>query len=215
MQSDDHQSPEPQKVKPAKRVSWAPTVKWIAICLTMLMFTAILYKAYRITTAPVRGVNAAVETVTDRLAIDIKKERSFGQLAEEAFTALEQYPVQEQATANERLMWAQSLRGSNKRVCRLNINFGQNLVPVYAAANNKSYATAKAVGSKEGRIIRTHILTKGRAVDLRAYWDHTDKNWKMRWRRLTFGKPLNDETAQNTLRKILADIPERCKTNAD
>ena len=66
------------------------------------------------------------------------------------------------------------------------------------------------MGSKQNRIIRVHLLTGGQEIGLRSYWNDDLKKWKMRWRRLTLGKPLNDDGAQNTLRQVLAAIPEHC-----
>lgn len=212
------EKPKKEKpVKPARRESWAPAVKWLFICLTMLLFTAILYKAYRVITAPARGISTAAEMVMDqasnvsnRLDVSLKKPKSFSQLSEEAFSILLEYPVQKPQKFGETLFWAQHLRGSNSQVCSFRYNFGDGDIPVYTAANNSNYKTAKAVGSKQNRIIRVHLLTGGQEIGLRSYWNDDLKKWKMRWRRLTLGKPLNDEGAQNTLRQVLAAIPEHC-----
>lgn len=203
--------------KPAKRVSWAPTVKWIAICLTMLMATLILYQVYRVLTAPVRGISGAAEMVKEsatsvgnRLDVQLKKPKSFSQLSEEAFNVLIDYPVQNASFA-QGLFYAQNLRGSNHQVCRFEIDFGNGNIPVFVAANNTEYQTAKAVGSLEGRIIRAHLLTGGREIGLRSYYEDESKKWKMRWRRMTLNKPLNDAGAQNTLREVLTLVPVRCQ----
>ncbi len=208
---------EPTKVKTVRKESWAPTVKWLFICLTMCLFTLILYKAYRVVTAPVRGISGAAELIKDqtssvsnRLDVALKKPKSFSQLSEEAFNILIDYPVQKPTKFGETLFWAQHLRGSNGQVCAFKLNFGDGEIPVYTAANNSKYQTAKAVGSLQDRIIRVHLLTGGDEIGLRSYWDDEAKKWKMRWRRLTFSKPLNDEGAQKTLRQILSEIPERC-----
>ena len=213
---------EPEETKPQKPVvikkhGWAPTIKWVAIFLTMLLFFIVIYKAYRVASAPVRGVSTATEAVkaqadqiANRLEVKVKKERTFGQLSETAFETLTQYPVRKPININERMFWAQNLRASNHQVCRFDLDFGNGAIPLYAAANNKTYETARAVGSKENRIIRVHIITGSPGIGLRAYWDQGEKAWKMLWRRMTVDKSFNDETAQKTLRKVLEAIPENC-----
>ncbi len=197
--------------------SWLSTIKWIAILLTMMLLSAVLYKAYRVASAPVRGVTSAADAVKEqadqianRLEVDIVKDKTFDQLAETAFNILNAYPVRKPVNINERLFWAQNLRSSNHQVCRFDYDFGTGSVPIYAAANNETYATAKAVGSKENRVIRVHVITGSPGVGLRAYWDQTEAQWKMRWRRVTFNKSFNDETARMTLRKVLSAIPDQC-----
>lgn len=211
-------APKKQKsARPARRESWAPAVKWIFICLTMLLFTLIVYKAYRVITAPARGISEAAEMVKDqasnvskRLDVSLKKPKSFSQLSEDAFEVLVDYPKQKPLGMTQKIYWAQHLRGSNQQVCTFKLDFGDGDIPVMTAANNKDYQTAKAVGSLQGRTIRVHLLTGEKEIGLRSYWNDDLKKWKMRWRRMTLGKPLNDEGAQNTLRKILAAIPDKC-----
>lgn len=212
---------KPKREKPAKRVSWAPTVKWIAICLTMFMLTLILYQVYRVMTAPVRGISGAAEMVKEsatsvgnRLDVQVKKPKSFSQLSEEAFKVLVDYPKQN-PSFSQGLFYAQHLRGSNNQVCRFNIDFGDGDIPVFVAVNNTNYQTAKAVGSLEGRIIRAHLLTGGREIGLRSYYEDETKKWKMRWRRMTFNKPLNDSGAQNTMREVLSLVPKNCQIKPD
>lgn len=207
---------KPKREKSAKRVSWAPTVKWIAICLTMFMLTLVLYQVYRVLTAPVRGISGAAEMVKEsatsvgtRLDVKVKKPKSFSQLSEEAFKVLVDYPEQN-SSFSQGLFYAQHLRGSNHQVCRFKVDFGDGEIPVFVAANNTDYQTAKAVGSLEGRIIRAHLLTGGREIGLRSYYEDETKKWKMRWRRMTLNKPLNDAGAQNTLREVLSLVPENC-----
>lgn len=218
------QAKKPKKEKApklARRVSWAPTVKWIAICLVMFMLTLILYKTYRVMTAPVRGISGAAEMVKEsasnvagRLDVSLKKPKSFSQLSEEAFNVLVDYPEQS-ATFGKKMFYAQNLRGSNNQVCAFTVDFGDGDIPAYVAANNSTYQTAKAVGSLEGRIIRVHLLTGGREIGLRSYWDDAAKKWKMRWRKMTLDKPLNDAGAQNTLREVLILIPDQCRIMPD
>ena len=217
MEPENTKPPKAEKPVVIKKHSWAPAIKWVAIFLTMLLLFIVLYKAYRVASAPVRGVNTAAEAmiektdqIANRLEVKVKKERTFGQLSETAFETLTQYPVRKPLNINERLFWAQNLRASNHQVCRFDLDFGNGPIPLYAAANNKTYATARAVGSKENRIIRVHIITGSPGVGLRAYWDQTEKAWKMRWRRMTVDKSFNDETAQQTLRRVLEAIPENC-----
>jgi len=161
--------PRPAKVQTVRKESWAPTVKWLFICLTMLLLTLVLYKAYRVVTAPVRGIGEAAEMIKDqtssvsnRLDVALKKPKSFSQLSEEAFNVLTEYPAQTASNLGESLFWAQNLRGSNRQVCRFNINFGDGKIPVFTAANNSKYQTAKAVGSLQNRIVRVHLLTAKR-----------------------------------------------------
>lgn len=219
--AEQPQTKKPKKEKPDRRVSWAPTIKWIAICLTMFMLTLILYQVYRVMTAPVRGISGAAEMVKEsatsvgnRLDVKLKKPKSFSQISEEAFSVLVEYP-QQKPTFTQGLFYAQHLRGSNQQVCRFNIDFGGGNIPVFVAANNMDYQTAKAVGSLEGRIIRAHLLTGGREIGLRSYYEDESKKWKMRWRRMTLNKPLNDTGAQNTLRQVLALVPKNCQTRPD
>ena len=229
MIEDPHKTSEATSSEPASnsyaggqktvvhKESWAPAVKWIAICLTMFMFTLILYQTYRIVTAPVRGLGTAIESVrggaeamATRLDVDLDKPKTFSQLSEEAFAILNAYPVKQARNWDESIYWMQNLRGSNSQVCRFTVDFGDGPIKILTAANNDDYATAKSVGSLQDRIIRVHIVTEGRQLGLRSYWDDESKVWKMRWRRLTFSKPLNDAAAQNTLYRILNEIPVHC-----
>lgn len=206
------------------RESWAPTIKWVAIAVTVCVLAAFAYKAYRVATAPVRAaqdmsenMSAATEAAKDkasdminRLEVDASDAERLNVLSEAAFVTLTEMPETKPATINDRVFRAAHLRDNGGKVCKLSMDFGNGDIPVFVAANNKTYATAKALGSKEDRIIRVHIVTADDDVAIRSYWDMETKAWSLRWRRATMGKPISDAVAEARLMDILAEVPDGC-----
>lgn len=203
-------------------------IKWVAIAIVFSVIAVFAWKAYHIAMTPVRvaqdmGSSISETTaslkkqtgkVVNRLEIPIETAKRFELLSETAFQVLVDYPVTKPKSVSDRMFRAANLRHSLNQVCEMQLDFGNGPIPVFAAANNKAYMTAKDLGAKEDRIIRVHIKTGDDDLSVRSYWDRQSKGWAMRWRRATLGKPISDEVAQARLVDVLKAIPDQCVKSA-
>lgn len=202
-------------------------VKWVAIAVSLGFIFAIGWTGYKLISAPAKAAANATESVTqavksgvgsvtdgtsnviNRLRIPSSNQPLTNKLAETAFARLANMPPTPPDTLKARSYWAANLRGHEARVCQLSIDFGGGAVPILLAADNKAYARAKSLGSKNNRLMRIIIRAKGDDLPLRVEWDAESQNWIMKWRSTTVKKPLEDAVASERLHDILVGT-EKC-----
>ncbi len=207
-------------------------VKWVAIAVVMLTVLGFGYGAYKLVTRPVvavtdaagKMVDAASEgagaikdgagNVINRLAIPTQDQVALDALAEASFTLLHNYPVTKPDGMKERLFRATNFGDSEKKVCKMSVNFGGGDLDAYGGANNEDYAKSKSLGSKDNRLIR-FILRAGRDdIPMNVVWDNDASHWQMKWRPTTVKKPLDDTTAEARIFDLLRKIQTQCKGGA-
>lgn len=191
----------------AERASEAiNAIKWVAIAVVTVTLAGGAYGIYKVVSAPAKAVGNAAGAVTEtvktgtdkikdtgsdvinRLNIPTKNQAALNRAAEAAFKALTTMTETNPEGMKERIYRRTNFGGHENRVCKLNVDFGAGAIPVSLAADNKAYATAKALGSKEGRLVRI-ILTAGNTdISLRTEWDTQTQNWAMRWKATTLKK---------------------------
>ena len=205
------------------------TIKWVAIAIVTLVFFFIGVKIYQIIAAPAAMVGDAVDGVSDavkssseavaegtssvinRLDIPTTDQRRLNRLSENAFTALSTMPAKEPEGIKERMFWSSNLGGHDGRVCEMELDFGNGAIPVFAAADNEAYATARALGSKDDRLMRFLIETGDEDVAINAVWDEDNQLWQMKWKRTTLSKPVSDSVAQARMFDVLGHVSKRCQ----
>lgn len=203
-------------------------IKWvaIAICLGLVILTG--SAVYKFVTAPVRAVGNAAETVTDtvksgaetvkegtadiikRLVIAAPNQRALDASAERAFAALIKMPPREPSGLKERVFWTTHFGGHENKVCALSLNFGGDDISVFIAADNKDYAVAKSLGSKNDRLMRVLIRANGDDLALNTEWDAEKGAWVMKWRANTIKKSLNDKDAAKRMMDVLGAAAGQC-----
>jgi len=153
-------------------------IKWVAIAVVTLTLAGGVFGAYKVVSTPAKAVGNAAGAVTDtvktgadkikdsgsevlnRLEISATNQRGLNTAAEAAFKALTNMAVTEPDGMKDRIYRRTNFGGHKNRICKLSINTGNVTIPVALAADNEAYATAKALGSNENRLIRM-ILTAG------------------------------------------------------
>jgi len=111
----------------------------------------------------------------------------------------------------ERIYRRTNFGGHENRICKIDVKTGTVSIPVTLAADNEAYATAKALGSTENRLIRM-ILTAGKEdLALRTEWDEETKNWAMRWKATTIKKEIGDDVAAKRVMDVLGAAVRACK----
>lgn len=196
-------------------------VKWVAIAISLGFVFGIGWMGYKIISAPAKAAANATQAVTDavkssagsvanstsdlinRLHIPSRNQAQTNALAETAFAKLNDMTSAPPETLKARTFWAANLRGHEGRVCQLSLDFGAGDVPILIAADNKTYAKSKSLGSKNNRLMRVIIRTQGDDLPLRVEWDEDASHWIMKWRSTTTKKPLEDDVAAERLHDIL------------
>jgi len=204
-------------------------IKWAAIAVVTLTFAGGAYGIYKAVSAPAKAVGSAAGAVTEtvktgadkikesgsdminRLGIPTSNQAVLNKASEAAFKALTTMSPSEPDGIKDRLYRRTNFGGHDNRICKLNIETGTVLIPVSLAADNEAYATAKALGSNENRLIRI-ILTAGEDdVALRAEWDEEMKAWTMRWKATTIKKAVGDNVAEDRIMDVLGAAAKECK----
>jgi len=203
------------------------TIKWVAIAIVALVVLGGGYGIYKMVSAPARVVGNAAESVTDvakagtekvkdatsdvinRLVVPSTDQETLDSRSEAAFSVLTEMEPTEPAGIKDR-MFRRKLGGHEGRVCTLSMDFGGGDIPVVIAADNKDYATSKALGAKDDRLMRIIIRLEDDDIIFNTLWDSNEANWVTKWKATTVKKPIADAAAEQNVLNILASVPEKC-----
>lgn len=204
-------------------------VKWVAIAIVMLVLFFGGYAVYKAVTVPAKAVGNAVGGMTDavksgsdkvmenssevlnRLVISLSNQKNFDLKAEAAFESLSNMAASEPENVKDRLYRAKNFSGHENRVCKFSLRRDDVLLPVTIAADNKAYETAKALGSKNERLIRIILMAGETDVTLRAQWDGESQAWVLKWKSTTLKKPVEDSIAEQRAVDVLGQAASDCK----
>ncbi len=204
-------------------------VKWICIAIVTLALLFGGYTIYKVITVPAKAVGNAVEgmsgavksgsekvienssEVLNRLLIPADNQARLNTLSEAAFESLTTMAQVPPEGMKERLYRASNFGGHEDRVCKLDIRVGESVLPAALAADNKSYATARALGSKNERLIRMVLTAGDDDVALQAEWNSEAQMWQMRWKSTTLRKPVEDSIAAQRVSDVLAQAAKSCR----
>ena len=204
-------------------------IKWVAIAVVTLTFAGGAYGVYKLVSAPAKAVSNAAGAVTDsvktgagkikdsgagvmnRLDIPSPNQSALNTAAEAAFKSLSNMAITEPNGMKDRLYRRTNFGGNEGRVCKLDINFGAGKLPVTLAADNEAYATSKALGSNDNRLIRMIVTAGEDDIDLRTEWNADTQGWVMRWKATTVKKPVEDEVAAERILDVLNAAAKTCK----
>lgn len=219
-------SPEPPRASFGMILN---TVKWLCVAFVVGVLGYFGYTAIKVISKPAEVVDDTVETMSDavksgtesvkqstsdlldRLSIPIPQQNRFNRLSEAAFTALHEMTVSEPEGLKDRMFRTANLGGNEGRVCKMLLDFGSGDVPVFAAADNEAYATSKALGSNENRLIRLIVLTGETDVSLNTSWNLETSQWELKWKATTVKKPVSDELAATRAYEILEAASKNCR----
>ncbi len=204
-------------------------IKWVSIAIVMMIFAGGSYGVYKLVSAPVKAVGHASEAVAETVKSGAEKIKDSGaevahrldiptsqlavlnQISEKTFTALSTMAVSEPNGVKDRLFRAKNFRGHDGRVCTFDLDFGNGKLPVTIAADNESYASSKALGSKNNRIMRMMIEAGKDDLALSLIWGEETQNWALKWKATTLKKPVSDAIAQQRALDVLTAAAQRCK----
>ena len=204
-------------------------VKWVAIAVVTLTFVGGAYGVYKVVSAPAKAVGNAAGAVSEsvksgagkikdsgtdvmnRLDIPTANAAALNQAADAAFKALSTMAETAPDGMKDRLYRRTNFGGHENRVCKLDVDFGAGAIPVTLAADNEAYATAKALGSKDGRLIRMILTAGDEDIPLRAEWDAETQGWAMRWKATTLKKEVSDSLAEQRVMDVLSAAAKGCK----
>lgn len=207
-----------------ERIERQKTIRMGLLVVLALILCAVLFGVYRFITAPVRAVENTTQTITrqaqetatavlTRRHIRVDQGETFSTLADAAHHILINLPETTPATMGERVFRRAHLRGSQDKICRFEMDFGNGPIPVWVAADNADYATNRDLGGDAERQIRlvfeTLDLTLGVSVQYEAMTE--TPLWQLLWRRRdSLNKPLTDGTISERAMNVLEAIPEQC-----
>lgn len=204
-------------------------VKWLSIAIVMLVIFSGGYAVYKALTVPAKAVGNAVGEVSgavkagsdkvresgtevlERLTIPITQRRQFEKAAEAAFSSLTRMEPTKPDGMKDRMYRASQFAGHEDRLCRFDLTVGDNVLPVAMAADNKAYATAKALGSKNDRLIRLIVQAGEDDIALRTLWDPDTSQWILKWKSTTLKKPIEDNVAEQRVLEILQSAAKVCR----
>lgn len=204
-------------------------IKWTAIAIVTLTFVGGGYGIYKAVSAPAKAVGDAAGAVTEsvksgagkikdssaemmnRLDIPTTNAAALNQAADAAFEALSTMAITEPEGVKDRLYRRTNFGGHEGRVCKLEVDFGAGPIPVTLAADNEAYATAKALGSKDDRLIRMILTAGDDDIPLRTEWNPETQSWIMRWKATTLKKEMSDTIAEQRIMDVLGAAGDNCK----
>jgi len=204
-------------------------IKWIAIAVVTVTLAGGAFAVYKAVSAPAKAVGNAAGAVTEsvksgagkikdsgadvinRLDIPTTNQAALNASAEAAFSALTTMAETDPEGMKDRLYRRTNFGGHENRVCKLNVETGSVSIPVTLAADNDAYATAKALGSNDNRLIRMVLTAADEDVALRAEWDEDSQNWAMRWKGTTIKKEVGDQVAGQRIMDALKAASTGCK----
>ena len=214
-------------------------IKWASIaliCITALVIVWFLYKtlykpvavvgetAGNVVEAVGDGAGKAMDVVGDgagaikdgasdvinRLVIPAANQADLNSLSESAFMILNNMAKTKPEGVRDRMFRRTNFSGSESKICRLALDFGNGEIIAYAAADNEAHATAKSVGSKDDRLMRFVIKADDDDIDMNTLWDEDSSNWVMKWKKTMVKKPVSNEIAQARMKDIMTAIPDQC-----
>ncbi len=211
-------------------------IKWTAIAIVALTFAGLAYGTYKIIAAPAKAVGNAAGAVSDgvkagagkikdgagkikdggagvinRLDIAVPDQFAFNALSEAAFTALATMEPTKADGVKDRMARAKNFGGHEGRVCKFTVDFGTGALPVTMAADNKSHATAKALGSQDDRQMRFILTAAGDDITVKVTWDNEKRLWTPGWKSTTLKKPIDDRIAAARARDVLIKAAKECR----
>jgi len=204
-------------------------IKWVAIAVVTLTLAGGAYGVYKVVSAPAKAVGNAAGAVTDtvksgadkikesgsdvlnRLDIPATNQTALNRASEAAFKALTTMALTEPEGMKDRIYRRTNFGGHENRVCKIDVNAGSVSIPVTLAADNEAYATSKALGSKDNRLIRMILTAGDDDVALRAEWDSEAEDWTMRWKATTIKKAVGDKVAEERVVDVLKKAAKGCK----
>ncbi len=204
-------------------------IKWVAIAIVMLVIFSGGYAIYKAVSVPAKAVGNAMENVTDavksgsdkviensgdvinRLIIAASDQARLNELSEFAFESLSTMTASPPNGVKDRVYRASNFAGHEDRVCDITITIAGAQVPVTLANDNKAYATAKALGSQNERLIRLIITAGEKNLGLRSEWDSEAQNWILKWKATTVKKPVEDPVAEQTVFQSLETAATSCR----
>lgn len=214
-------------------------IKWAGIGLVCVTVLAIGWTGYKVLYKPVAAVSDAagnvVEAVGDgagkamdavgdgagaikdgasgvinRLVIQPSAKNRLNTVADNAFEVLSSMNKTKAEGMKDRAFRKTSFAGSQGKICKLTLDFGNGDLSAYAAADNKAHATAKSLGSQDDRLMRLVIKTPDDDIEMNTAWDGDSKNWVMKWKKTVVKKPVSDEIAADRIHDILFAVPDQC-----
>jgi Sec-independent protein translocase protein TatA len=204
------------------------TIKWVAIAIVALVVFGGGYGIYKMIAAPAKAVGNAAESVTDaakagtdkvkdvtsdvinRLVVPATNQQKLDVAAERAFATLADMEPTKPAGVKDRMFRASKLGGNDGKVCELSIDFGNGAIPVFTAADNEEYATAKSLGAKDDRLMRIVFRLEDEELNFNTAWDEEAENWVMRWKATMVKKAIGDPAAERRILDVLTAIPKKC-----
>ena len=203
-------------------------IKWVAIAVVTLTLAGGAYGAYKVVSAPAKAVGNAAGAVTDtvksgadkikesssdvlnRLDIPAANQSALNRAAEAAFKALNTMAEIEPEGMKERIYRRTHFGGHENRICKFDIKTGAVSIPVTLAADNEAYATSKALGATDNRLIRIILTAGDEDIALRTEWDSEAQNWAMAWKATTLKKDVSDTVAQERIMDVLGAAAKTC-----
>ncbi len=203
-------------------------IKWVAIAIVTLTIAGGIYGTYKVISAPAKAVGSAAGAVSEsvkrstdkikqsgseimgRLEIATRNQSRLNTLAEKAFKALSNMEPREPSDLKQRVFWRSNFPGHEGRVCQFGVDFGNGELPVLMAIDHEAFATAKALGAKEGRVMRLLITAGEEDIAMRIDWDGERKKWVMKWRATTLKKPVSDAVAEDRILDVLRGAVNSC-----
>lgn len=204
-------------------------IKWVAIAVVTVTFAGGAFAIYKAVSAPAKAIGNAAGTVTEsvksgagkikdsgadvmnRLEIPSSNQTVLNAASEAAFDALTSMAATEPEGIKDRIYRRTHFGGHDGRICKLSIDAEALSIPVTLAADNEAYATAKALGSNDNRLIRMILTAGDDDVALRAEWDEEAKAWVMRWKATTVKKAVGDTVAEARVMDVLGAAATGCK----
>ncbi len=204
------------------------TIKWAAMAIVALVVLFGGWTVYKMLSAPAKavgnvvgGVSDAVQSSTDkvkdgasdiynRLRIPVDNPKAFNKTSESAFNVLADMAETEPEGVKDRMFRAANFGGSQGRVCKMSLDFGNGPVDVFAAADIDAYETARDLGSKADRLMRMVILTSDDDISMNASWDETEERWILKWKATTVSKVAPDNVVSARAQDVLKSVPGQC-----
>ena len=204
-------------------------VKWVAIAVVTLTFAGGAYGVYKVVSAPAKAVGNVAGVVTEtvktgtdkikqsgsevmnRLDIPATNQNNLNRAAEAAFKALTTMSETEPDGMKERIYRRTHFGGHENRLCKIDVDTATVIIPVTLAADNEAYATSKALGAKNNRLIRIVLTAGDDDIALRTEWDSEAQNWAMRWKATTIKKNVTDKVIEQRMLDALILAAKNCK----
>lgn len=203
------------------------TIKWVAIAIVALAVLGGGYGIYKVVSAPARVVGNAAESVSDvakagtdkvkgatsdvinRLVVPMTDQGKLDTFSERAFSVLTEMEESEPDGLKDR-MFRRKLGGHDGKVCEFGVDFGGGEIPVFIAADNEEYATSKALGAKDDRLMRMIIRLADDDIIFNTSWDSDSGKWIAKWKATTVKKPIEDAAAEKNILQILSLVSKKC-----